>query len=497
MDASFLYMETPDMHAHVIGTILVDPSTVPGGYSFQAIKQMLADRIHLLAPFRRRVMEVPLSLAHPVWIEDPNFDLDHHLHRIGAPGKGTLEDLAEVVGDLASTPLDRRRPLWEMWVVEGLENGHVALVTKVHHSNIDGVTGADLMVNLFDLSPEVAPAPRPDDWQPEKAPSELELVGYAFGRMARQPARLARTMVKLCQGVFRVVENRRRPDAPPAAFPLTAPKTPFNAAITSRRAVAYGRASLEDMKVIKRAFGTTVNDVVLAACTMSLRRWLLAEDALPDKPLVASVPVSVHTEANKDEPGTNKVSVMFVALPVQAEDPVEQLRLIQEETKGAKEVHKALGAELLTGLAEFAPPRLLNQASHLYSRLNLADRHRPIHNLIISNVPGPSIPLYCAGAQVVATYPMGPIMEGCGLNITVLSYLDNVDFGAIACRDLVPRIFDLAAGFADAVAELRQAADAAGVVDSAATVAGAPVAAVPAPEPPQATTPEPTPATAG
>jgi WS/DGAT/MGAT family acyltransferase len=476
MDASFLYMETPDMHAHVIGTILVDPSTVPGGYSFAAIKQMLADRIHLLAPFRRRVMEVPFSLAHPVWIEDPDFELDHHVHRIGAPGKGTLEDLAEVVGDVASTPLDRRRPLWEMWVVEGLEDGLVAIVTKVHHSAIDGVTGADLMVNLFDLSPDVAPMTRPNDWHAERAPSEIELFGYGLGRMVRQPARLARTLVRLGQGLARVVETRRRPDAPPAALPLTAPKTPFNAAITSRRAVAYGRASLEDMKAVKRAFGTTVNDVVLAACTMSLRRWLIAEDALPDKPLVASVPVSVHTEANKDEPGTNKVSVMFVGLPVHVADPVEQLNLIQEETKGAKELHRALGAELLTGLAEFAPPRLLNQASKLYSRLNLADRHRPIHNLIVSNVPGPSVPLYCAGAQVVATYPMGPIMEGCGLNITVLSYLDNVDFGAIACRDLVPRIFDLAAGFADAVVDLRKAADAA-AGGSAASGAPAPSAA--------------------
>ncbi len=476
MDASFLYMETPDMHAHVIGTILLDPSTVDGGYSFDRVKQMLAARIHLLAPFRRRVMEVPFNLAHPVWIEDPDFDLDLHIHRIGVPGRGTLEDLAEVVGDIASIPLDRRRPLWEMWVVEGLEDGLVAMVTKVHHSAIDGVTGADLMANLFDLSPDVAPVERPDDWQPEKAPSELDLLRYAAERMVRQPARLARTLVKAGQGIARAVEARRRPGAPPAAMPLTAPKTPFNASISSRRSVAYGRASLEDLKVVKRAYGTTVNDVVLAACTLSLRRWLLAEmgpPGLPDKPLVASVPVSVHTDANKDEPGTNKVSVMFVGLPVQAEDPVEVLRLIREETKGAKEFHNALGAELLTGLAEFAPPRLLNQASRLYSRLNLADRHRVIHNLIISNVPGPPVPLYCAGAQVVATYPMGPIMEGCGLNITVLSYMDNVDFGAIACRDLVPRIHDLAAGFADAVAELRKAADAIGAAGTPGTV-GAP-----------------------
>jgi WS/DGAT/MGAT family acyltransferase len=278
--------------------------------------------------------------------------------------------------------------------------------------------------------------------------------------MVRRPVRLARTMVKLGQGIVNAVNNRRHPDASPAALPFTAPRTPLNGAITPHRSVAFGRASLDDMKVIKRAFGTTVNDVVLAACTASLRRWLLAQDALPDKPLVASIPVSVHTEDNKDEPGVNKVSAMFVALPVQIADPLDQLLVIREETKGAKELHKALGAELLTGLAEFAPPRLINQASRLYSRLNLADRHRPLHSLVISNVPGPQIPLYCSGARVVATYPMGPILEGAGLNITVLSNLGNVDFGAIACLEMVPRIFDLATGFSDAVAELRKAADA-------------------------------------
>ncbi|HEX9549077.1 MAG TPA: WS/DGAT domain-containing protein [Acidimicrobiales bacterium] len=210
--------------------------------------------------------------------------------------------------------------------------------------------------------------------------------------------------------------------------------------------------------MVKRAFGTTVNDVVLAACTQSLRDWLIAHDALPSKPLIASVPVSVHAE-QKDQPGTNKVSSMFVALPVQLEDPVEQLMAIKENTKGAKEVHKALGADMITGMAEFAPPLLLNQATKLYSRLNLAERHRPIHNLIVSNVPGPPVPLYCAGARVVAIYPMGPILEGAGLNITVLSNMGNVDFGAMACRELVPDLDDLAPGFADAVLSLKLAAD--------------------------------------
>jgi diacylglycerol O-acyltransferase / wax synthase len=459
MDASFLYMETPDMHMHVVGTILLDPSTIPGGGDFLSrLKGVLAERIHLLAPFRQRLVQVPFRMDHPVWVEDPNFDLDSHVHHIGAPSPGTRRELEEVIGDIASYPLDRSRPLWEMWFIDGLDDGLVAIVSKMHHAVIDGVTGADLMVNLFDLTPDPPPVTVPEDWRPERTPSDVELVGAALVRMATRPLRLGRFGVRAARGVTNLIRNRLGADASPAAAPFTAPRVPWNTAITPHRSVTFGRADLEDMKTIKRAFGTTVNDVVLAACTQSLRQWLIAHDALPSKPLIASVPVSVHTE-QQDAPGTNKVSSMFVALPVQVDDPVEQLLAIKENTKGAKEVHKALGADMIIGMAEFAPPMLLNQASRLYSRLDLAQRHRPIHNLVVSNVPGPPVPLYCAGSRVVATYPMGPVLEGAGLNITVLSNMGNVDFGAIACRELVPDLDDLATGFADAVDALKVAAE--------------------------------------
>jgi diacylglycerol O-acyltransferase len=459
MDASFLYMETPDMHMHVVGTMLLDPSTIPDGEDFLTrLKGVLAERIHLLAPFRQRIVQVPFRMDHPVWVEDPNFDLDSHVHHIGVPSPGTRHELTEVIGDIASYPLDHNRPLWEMWFIDGLDDGLVAIVSKMHHAVIDGVTGADLMVNLFDLTPDPPPVTPPEDWHPERPPSDATLVGAALVRMATQPLRLGRFGVRAARGVTNLVRNRLGAGATPAAAPFTAPRVPWNGAITPHRSVTLGRADLEDMKTIKRAFGTTVNDVVLAACTQSLRQWLIAHDALPSKPLIASVPVSVHAE-QKDAPGTNKVSSMFVALPVNTEDPVEQLLAIKENTKGAKEVHKALGADMIIGMAEFAPPLLLNQASRLYSRLNLAERHRPIHNLIVSNVPGPPVPLYCAGSRVVATYPMGPILEGAGLNITVLSNMGNVDFGAIACRELVPDLDDLATGFADAVHALKVAAE--------------------------------------
>ena len=460
MDASFIHMETPDMHLHVVGTIVLDPSTMPGGYSFDTIRRTIAERIHLIPPFRRKLLTVPFNLGNPVWVEDADFDLDGHIHRIGVPAPYTMRELAEIVNDVASRPLDRSRPLWEMWVVEGLEEGHVALVSKIHHSAIDGVTGADMMVHLFDLAPEGAEIEPPGEWRPEPAPSDLQLIRDAIASTITQPVRLARMLVKTGQGLVSAVQIQRNREEgrPGPTLPFSAPQTPFNGAITGHRAVAFGRASLDDMKLVKNAFGTTVNDVVLAACTTSLRRWLLDHGGLPDKSLVASVPISVHGETS-DDAGTNRVSAMMVPLPILIEDPVEQLLAIREDTKSAKEVHRALGADTLTGLAEFAPPRLLNQASRLYSRLNLADRHRPVHNLVVSNVPGPPIPLYCAGGRVLATYPMGPILEGAGLNLTVLSNMGNVDFGAIACREMVPDLWDIATGFGDAVAVLKKAAE--------------------------------------
>ncbi|MGH2684385.1 MAG: WS/DGAT/MGAT family O-acyltransferase [Actinomycetota bacterium] len=460
MDATFVHMETPDMHLHVVGTIVLDPSTMPGGYSVDTIKRVIAERIHLIPPFRRKLVIVPFNLGNPLWVDDADFDLDAHIHRIGVPAPYTMRELAEVVNDVASRPLDRARPLWEMWVVEGLEDGHVALVSKIHHCAIDGVTGADMMVHLFDLAPEGAVIEPPGEWRPETRPSDVKLLADAVASTVSQPVRLARMLVKTGQGLASAVQiQRNREDGRPGpTLPFTAPQTPFNGAITGHRAVAFGRASLEDMKLVKNAFGTTVNDVVLAASTMALRRWLIDHGGLPDKSLVASVPISVHGETS-DDAGTNRVSAMMVSLPILLDDPVEQLLAIHEDTKNAKEVHRALGADTLTGLAEFAPPRLLNQASRLYSRLNLADRHRPVHNLVISNVPGPPIPLYCAGGRVLATYPMGPILEGAGLNLTVLSNMGNVDFGAIACREMVPDLWDIATGFENGVDLLRKAAE--------------------------------------
>ncbi|HEX6476519.1 MAG TPA: wax ester/triacylglycerol synthase family O-acyltransferase [Acidimicrobiales bacterium] len=458
LDATFLYCETPSMHMHVTGVILLDPSSMPGGYSVDTVKDMLTSRIHLLRPFRERIMPVPFQLAHPVLIEDPDFDVDNHVFRVGVPSPGTLHELAELVGNIASRPLDRSKPLWEMWVAEGLEHGYVALIAKMHHCVIDGVSGADLMVHLFDLEPDAKIEPPEHEWEPEHKPSDLELVGHSVVSRVRHWPQVFPTLARTGRSALELLRVVRRSEGPAATLPFTAPRTGFSGAVTPHRSIAFGKAALDDFKLVKKVFGTTVNDVVLAACAGSMRKWLIAHDDLPDKALVASVPVSIRSEEKADEPG-NQVSAMFVGLPVHLEDPIERLMLIRGNTKSAKDVHGAIGADALQNWAEFAAPAVFARAARFYSGSRLADRHPVVHNMVISNVPGPPVPLYSAGARVLAVYPLGPILEGAGLNLTVLSNMGSVDFGAIACREMVPDLWDIATGFTESVEELRKLAE--------------------------------------
>jgi WS/DGAT/MGAT family acyltransferase len=468
IDAAFLYLETPSMHSHVVGTIVLDPATSPEPFDLDRLKRLLEARLHLLAPFRRRLAWVPFNLSHPVWIEDPDFDLDDHVHHTTLPEPGGVEQLATLVGEIASRPIDRRRPLWELWYVDGLhadaggEGGGdlVALVTKIHHAAIDGVTGADLMAQLFDLEATTPLEPdTPSTWEPDPIPNPLVLATDALTHLLTNPVKLVRALARTIQGVADAVQEVRTPssDHPSPALPLTAPRVRWTASITPSRTVAFSRAALDDLRAVKAHFGVTVNDVVLAACTLAIRSYLLAHDDLPDDPLICSVPVSVRGQS--DIEASNQVSAMFVRLPVQLDDPAEVLATIHGETRAAKVMQSAIGAKTLQELAQFIPGAAFNQAARLYSSLNLADRHKPIHNVIISNVPGPPIPLYAAGAQVRSVVPLGPLMEGAGLNITVLSNMGNVDFGVVGCTELVPDVWDLATAFPEGVAALRALVD--------------------------------------
>ena len=455
LDAAFLYLETPNHHMHVAMTMVIDPSTMEGGYSFEKIKGFIEDRLHLVPPFRRRLMDVPLRLAHPVWVEDPHFDIDFHVRRIGCPSPGGRRELGEMAGQIASTPLDRRKPLWELWVIEGLKQDRVGIVTKVHHAAIDGASGAELMVHLFTLTPDVAEPPPAPARQPDHIPNELELLGHAAASRFRRAVALPKLLGDTVGSVSRVIQGRRGPDKLFGAAPLTAPRASWNGRLGTQRSVGFARVPLADVKELKQAFDCTVNDIVLSLCAGTLRAYMLDHGDLPNAPLIATCPVSVHPTG--DTTIGNKVSAMFTRLDTHVDDPVERVRGIQAGTAGAKEEHRAVGADMLQNWAEYAAPNTFNMAVRLYSSWGLADS-RPIHNVIISNVPGPPFPLYYAGAEMVAAYPMGPTMEGVGLNITVFSYRDSIDFGFMVDRDRVPDVWNMADRVKDALVELQEAA---------------------------------------
>ena len=389
-----------------------------------------------------------------------------------------------MVGRIYSTPLDRSRPLWEAWVIEGLERGRFCLFMKFHHAAVDGVAGSELVMHLLQQSPKPGPdkpvAPR----EPDRIPTDLEMVSFALRSKLKAPAQFANVLGQSVKFVDTVIKRRRDPEQDAGGTPLVAPRTPWNGAVSARRKLANARVPLETIKDIKNAFGTTVNDVVLAIAGSVLRTYLLERGALPSAPLTAVCPMSVR---QKEEHGqaNNKVSAMFVCLYTNIEDPVERLKEIHKTTLGAKAEHNALGADTLQNWAELAGPSVFASAVRFYSTRNLADRHRPIHNLVISNVPGPRFPLYLEGAKLEAIYPLGPVMEGAGLNLTLMSYLDAIDFSYLVDAELVPDVWDMARMTTGALQELLEAARA-----HRASQFPPPVAVIPAP-PPVPSIPEP------
>lgn len=455
LDASFLYFETRSQLLHVCGLIVLDVSGMEDGYSFEALRTELRRRITAMPPFRRKLHDSLLNVDHPVWVEAEDFDIDHHLHRVGIPEPGGDHELAELCAHLGSQPIDRSMPLWQMYVIEGLPDGRVAVFAKMHHSTVDGVTGANMLSQLCTLTPD---EPELDEELVEETAGgsgALELaVGGALSRLAT-PWRLA-SLLPGTVGVLPSWINRARKGlAMPA--PFTAPRTPFNRTITGHRSISYASVDLADIKRVKNAFGTTVNDVVLAVCSTALRKYLDDRDALPRKPLIAMVPMSVH--AAESRPGTNRVSGMFMSLATDIDDPVGRLEAIRDANTVAKDHTDALDANLLTDWAQFAAPSVFGSAVRMYSRLRLSERHPVVHNLVISNVPGPNFPLYFLGAKIEKMLPLGPVFHGAGLNCTVMSLDGSLHFGFIGCRDLVPDPWPLANAVEDALAEFVVAAE--------------------------------------
>lgn len=491
IDVSFLNMETPTTFGHVSSVTIYDPTDAPGGAGLEATKEIILERIDQLAPFRRRLVEVPLGLDLPYWIEDPHFDIDFHVRHHAIPPPGNPEQLAEAVSRIIARPLDRTRPLWELYVIEGLDNGtRIAQLTKVHHAAIDGAAGAMMLAALLDLDPSARPTGRPVSWEPEAIPSDEELLRLTAREYLRRPEKMVRLSVRTTRElaaatrsgglhaladliaqpmpgpVGKMMRERLRSqrgtdhDAAPPLPPTAAPRTPWNRPITPHRRFAYTTVPLDDAKLVRRAFGCTFNDVVMAVCSGTLRRYLQHHDCLPEESLVAMVPVSVRSGA-EDDSYQNRVSALFSDLATNEPDPVKRLHRVQQAMTAAKEQFAAIPAESLQDFTQFAPPAVAARAMRMYSRLKIADRMNPPFNLVISNVPGPQVPLYSAGAQLQHFYPVSTLVDGQGLNMTVQSYNGNLDFGFVADRDLVPDLWIMTDLLHEEMAELVSIAKAA------------------------------------
>jgi WS/DGAT/MGAT family acyltransferase len=476
LDAQFLALESARQTGHVGGLAVLDPSTAPGGkLDGSDLQALLAERIPLLPPLRRKLTEVPLGLDYPYWVDDEDFDLDFHVREIALPSPGDDEQLAEQVARIISRPLDRSRPLWELYLIHGLESGCVAMLSKIHHAVVDGMSGAEIMGLLLDLSPEGRELPPAPDDRVGRRPSELEMLGRGLLGVPRYPLRLLRSMPS-------AIPNA---DAAPAIFGAipgattlgrmvagvqaaltgdglaadflkrpTPPRTSFNGRISAHRRFAFGQLPLEEVKAVKNQHeGVTVNDVVVSICASAVRRWLIAHDELPDTPLVAQIPVSVRGEGEFGTFG-NRILLMSAPLFTDIEDPIERLHKTHEALKVMKTRHRALPADLLQDANHFIPPAVFSRAARLTFRL-ASGLANPTWNLVISNVPGPQFPLYLAGAKLVANYPVSVITDGMGLNITLMSYNGHMDIGIVADRDQMPDLWEMVHWMREGLDELK------------------------------------------
>jgi diacylglycerol O-acyltransferase len=445
LDASFLYLETSSQLLHVCGVILLDPDTTPGGYSYEEFRNELERRIAGVAMFHRKLKQVPLGIDHPVWVKDDEFDIDRHVHRMALPSPGGDRELADLCGHIAGIPLDRSRPLWEFFVIEGLESGKVAVFTKMHHSTVDGVSGANAISYMCSLEPDTAPLDSAPTDQRHRTPSDAELLARGVLTNLTKPVKMAKLVAPTAGVLTRTIGRARSGTA--MAAPLTAPRTSFNGTITGHRTIAIEDISLDKIKEIKNAVpGATVNDVVITVCGGALRRYLEERDELPTSSLVASVPVSVRGKSKKTG-GSNQVSTIFSRLGTDIADPLERLAQVSAGNTNAKEHHQAIPADTLQDWAEFAAPRTFGLAVRMVSSLKLADSGPVIHNLVISNVPGPPVSLFFMGAKIEGLYPLGPIFHGAGMNITVMSSVSKMHVGIIGCRELVPQPWKLVEKF--------------------------------------------------
>ena len=441
LDATFIYLESEHSPMAIGGVYVIDARDAPEGFSYDSWYSLVKNRLKCSKVFRERLVEVPWDLSFPYWISDPDFELDAHLPRLKLPSPGSMAGLMEMAADFWSRVLDRDRPLWEMAFVEGLDTlpgiseGSFALITKVHHAAVDGKAGTEMMSALLDTTPEIREINIEDDWEPEQLPSTLSVISHSWSRAGHKALDLAGFIGKAAVGAAHLYSDKRlrKLDSPPRL--LSAPPSIFNQPIASRRTFWGKNFDFERIRAIRKSVpGATINDVVLAVCAGGLRSYLLGKKELPDKPLVAMAPISVRKEDDTGGAG-NQVSAMLVSLATDLEDPIDRLLDIRANTQRSKIQASALPANQIT---EFLPSETLAAAARVYTRTRLGGRHRPFFNVTITNVPGPPVPLYVAGARIHSAFGMAPILDGLGLILVVFSYHGRISIGISSCQQIVP-----------------------------------------------------------
>jgi diacylglycerol O-acyltransferase / wax synthase len=455
LDASFLHLEEDEAsHMHVAGVLIFDGEPP----EYDDLIQGIESRLHLVPRYRQRLAAVPLAQGRPKWVDDPHFNLRYHVRATALPPPGGEDQLRALAGRVFSQRLDRDKPLWELWIVSGLEGGRFAMLSKTHHALVDGVSGVDIASVLFDAAPEPElPADSGDRWLPRPLPSRAQLLAEALIERATIPAEIARSVRAVFRGPLQIARGAR--DAAVAVGALAwaglgpAPDSPYNCRIGPHRRFTWVRAQLDDVKAIKNALGGTVNDVVLATVAGALGRHMRRRGIDTDeRELRAMVPVSVRTELERGQLG-NRVAAMMAPLPVGVEDPVDRLEIVRDSMKDIKESGQAVGAEVMVRLGGFAPPTIMSQAARLFSR-------QRFFNVVVTNVPGPQVPLYLMGRQLLDIFPMVPLVRKTALGIAIMSYNGHINFGLVGDWDGMHDLHLLADDFAAAFEEL---ADAAGV----------------------------------
>ncbi len=454
VDASFLTNETSASHMHV-GAILVFEGPPP---KYVDLVEHVRGRLDQVPRFRQRLVVPPLEAGRPLWADDVNFNLTYHIRHTALPDPGGEAQLRRLAGRVFSQQLDRSKPLWELWLVQGLERDRFAILTKTHHAMVDGISGVDIGTVLFDLEPVPKPAPVEDGWVPQREPSTVELVSRGVRDAVEAPVKLAERAVEAVRhpepAARRLADALEGVGEVIGAFADPAPDVPLNESIGPHRRFVWVRSELAIFKRIKDALGGTVNDVVLAVVTGALREWLHSRGIRTEGlELRALVPVSIRGEDERGNLG-NRIAAMRGPLPVYVEDPVRRLRVVSEQMEGLKRSKQALGAEVISRFNDFAPPTLLAQAS----RINFSTR---LFNLIVTNIPGPQIPLYVLGRELEEVFPVAFLPPNHALAVAIMSYNGRVGFGLLADYDSMEDILRISDGITASLAELEEAAAAA------------------------------------